>query len=370
MLAALATSAVICFEAAAAGLVGFTIGLGGDVPGLQEQTGNGAPQAAAAPGAPAPAAAPASPPAGVKTAPAESHLRILSEVPASTDASGAAVPGQYRVLVLSVPSDRSGDTLVSKGKVYLASKPLIEALAQPVVEPGAGSNGGTADMNRANLRMKSHFFGLKNTTSGRTAFAPKGTRFHVDGDRDGELSLRVTHESASTELRTACGKAPPTEPCPVAGATEPVEVVQEGPLYRVRKDQFPPDYWSRSGITYGPLFVPFKMRFKDKSLSGEAALGGYLGYEFSVLDYPLVPVVHAGLTVVTIGGDQSANKNVNDTTTKPAFTWGFGLVLKASDTYQAAVILGKDQIGGKDGAEWQYERKWWLSVAFGYNFAR
>lgn len=141
-------------------------------------------------------------------------------------------------------------------------------------------------------------------------------------------------------------------------------------MYRVNKGEFTNIYWTRTGWAYGPLFVPFKMRFHDKSLTGEASLGGYLGYHWEVARVPIIVGVHAGLTLVSVGKDEPTTPNINDTETTSAFAWGFAMIIKPDDTFQAGIVLGTDRIGGDKGDKWSHEGKWWLSIAIGFNFAR
>lgn len=148
----------------------------------------------------------------------------------------------------------------------------------------------------------------------------------------------------------------------------------DGHIYVVEKDDLPREYYRRSGITHGALFVPFKRR-KDKALSGESNLGYYLGYR---LDGPwgvtITPAGTVGMSLVNVGDNLKNSDEGADSTkesgTRAAFTYAVGLILTHVDSFQVGVFYGYDRIGGDVGKVWKYEGQPWYSVAIGYAFSR
>jgi hypothetical protein len=121
------------------------------------------------------------------------------------------------------------------------------------------------------------------------------------------------------------------------------------------------------------LFVPFKRRFKDKSLTGESNLGYYVGVERELVPgWSATYAVTAGLSIVNVGDNTNTptTNTATDTGTRPAFTYGAGIIFKDYDNFQVGTFFGNDRIGGEAGKDWKYEGKWWFSLAIGYNFAR
>ncbi|HVY04675.1 MAG TPA: hypothetical protein VHB46_01740 [Burkholderiales bacterium] len=294
------------------------------------------------------------------------------------------VDDQGAKLVLQVQGDLPGNTIAENDRISPTGKYTVDAAdfksywTNDPAGASQGSSANTANLTGSVLTLRADFPKLKDSSSGEFTRAPAKTKLRVRKDDGKELDMVVAGRPDIPFLPMLSGceegqiKSSAAEinkgelTCRSPGPND----AKEGPLYTVNKAEFGPEYWDRTGWAYGPLFVPFKMRFKDKSLTGEVGLGGYMGYEFQAYGVSLIPAVHAGLSIVTVGGDSSEANNVNDTTNKPAFTWGGGLIFKPGENFQAGVILGRDQIGGSVGRDWKYEGKWWISIAIGYNFAR
>lgn len=295
------------------------------------------------------------PDGAMKSAPKETRFLVTGDQPAPSSGGTAKLTVQPEG---EIPGNGIPATdLIDLHKTYTVDPTDFKGV-WTIDYAGAAQAGASSLQNLAGSRLKLRAdFDRLVGPNGANAAVVKDQIVHVRR-AEGEYLDLVLDGSAECDARN--------------GSTGAVSIpcAKEGPKYVVKKTEFGPAYWDRTGWSYGPLFAPFKMRFKDKSLTGEAALGGYIGYEWRPFGISFTPAVHAGLSVVTVGGDGAAAQNVNDTTSKPAFTWGFALIMKPGENYQAGIILGKDRIGGSDGASWQYEGKWWLSVAIGYNFAR
>jgi hypothetical protein len=119
---------------------------------------------------------------------------------------------------------------------------------------------------------------------------------------------------------------------------------------------------SASGLTSGPLIVPFKFRLNDGTISGDATVGYYAGYGF---DLPLgdkyvtiTPILSAGLSQVTV-----FDKNTDKSQSKSAATWATGLLIQNWDKINIGLVYGQDRIGDRN---WEYEGDGWISISFGW----
>lgn len=118
-----------------------------------------------------------------------------------------------------------------------------------------------------------------------------------------------------------------------------------------------------SGPVSGPLIVPFKYRFDDKSISGEATIGFYGGWAYDVPLYksirrlPVIPFLSFGLSQVAIS-------NNGETDNKTAFTWAAGLLIKDWGNVNIGAVYGQDRVGG---STWEHEGKGWFSLMIGWS---
>ncbi|MBK8018053.1 MAG: hypothetical protein JNL33_10770 [Betaproteobacteria bacterium] len=295
--------------------------------------------------------------------PPRARLEILerdADVMTYTVRLDGSLPKGHGIADDDVPKDKveyTVDVTALESKAVVISAKAGDA-PPPVVEQGS--------LRTARLETIANYRPLLEirTNLERTACAGTGLRVEMD---DGQY-LFLTPRPDRGWLGLEKDKPIPT--CLESNDKTGGEV-RLGEMYRVVKSDFDQRYWRRAGWAYGPLFVPFKMRFKDKSITGESSLGGYLGWQWEVSRVPLILGAHAGLSVVSTGNDVNTTvPNINDTTTRSAFTWGFAVIMKPDDKFQAGIVLGKDRIGGSAGSQWKYEGTWWLAIAIGYNFAR
>ncbi len=114
------------------------------------------------------------------------------------------------------------------------------------------------------------------------------------------------------------------------------------------------------GETSGLLVVPFKYREDDKSISGEATVGYYAGFDMKWGTL----VGAAGLTQVSIPVSDTETEN------QSAITLAGGVLIKNWDGLEMGLIVGVDHIGGTKGDSWQYEDDLWYSLMIGWNFGR
>lgn len=121
---------------------------------------------------------------------------------------------------------------------------------------------------------------------------------------------------------------------------------------------------SLSGLTSGPLVVPFKYRLNDESFTGEAGVGYYAGVTFEpgciTVNWcvRVTPLLSAGLSQVAV-----ANGSGTDTDSASAVTWAAGLLITNWDQLNIGFVYGQDRIGDKS---WEHEGEGWLSVTVGW----
>lgn len=120
------------------------------------------------------------------------------------------------------------------------------------------------------------------------------------------------------------------------------------------------------GVVSGPLVVPFKYRFDDESLSGEATIGYYAGFTFDISlqrlsSVSFTPFLSAGLTQVGVSSiDQEGNINE---TNKTGVTIAAGLFVNNWDKVNIGLVWGQDRIGDKS---WEHEGDDWISLSVGW----
>lgn len=137
--------------------------------------------------------------------------------------------------------------------------------------------------------------------------------------------------------------------------------------YLVKSDDLAESGLARTGAAYGALAVPFKYQLTgNKDFSGNAMLGGYLGYRFETanhIGYTLTPVGFMGASTISVptnNGGQATDQNLS------GFSYGIGLIGTFKGAFQAGVVLGWDRVGKSAG--YQYNGKPWLAVELGYSF--
>lgn len=117
---------------------------------------------------------------------------------------------------------------------------------------------------------------------------------------------------------------------------------------------------TRSGKTSGLLVVPYKYRGDDGSITGEATVGYYAGWETRAGTY----LVSAGLSQVSIPVSDTETEN------QSAVTIAGGVLMNNWDNVDIGLIVGIDHIGGNKGDNWQYEDDPWISIMIGFNFSQ
>ncbi|NKB33119.1 MAG: hypothetical protein GKR91_08480 [Pseudomonadales bacterium] len=127
---------------------------------------------------------------------------------------------------------------------------------------------------------------------------------------------------------------------------------------------------SFSGFSSGPLVVPFKYRTNDNTLSGEATVGYYAGWNYETnfggnLPFgtfiTVTPFLSAGLTQVSVAEEDAMGQI--STENKSGFTWATGFLIKNWDNLNIGLVYGQDRIGD---SQWEHEGEGWLSLSVGW----
>lgn len=121
---------------------------------------------------------------------------------------------------------------------------------------------------------------------------------------------------------------------------------------------------SMTGLSSGPLVVPFKYRLNTDSLSGDATIGLYAGITFEPgcltesWCFRITPLLSAGLSQVSVAvasGTGAENKT--------SATWATGFLITDWSNMNIGLIYGQDRIGDKT---WEHEGEGWLSFMIGW----
>jgi hypothetical protein len=120
----------------------------------------------------------------------------------------------------------------------------------------------------------------------------------------------------------------------------------------------------RTGWSYGTLVVPYKFQFKgDRSLSGGATLGGYLGYRVTRLGTTVQPIFFAGATKVDV---PKLVDGKSTTEQLAGLSYGIGLLSNFKQAFQVGLVVGADRVS--KGANYVNNGKPWVSLSLGYAF--
>jgi hypothetical protein len=120
----------------------------------------------------------------------------------------------------------------------------------------------------------------------------------------------------------------------------------------------------RAGWSFGTLAVPYKYQLRgDRSLSGGATLGGYVGRRFMATGLSNQLIVFAGLTKVDIPkvkDDEATTEQV------AGLSYGVGMLSSIKDSFQLGLVVGADRVSKSAG--YVNNGKPWVSLSLGFDF--
>lgn len=130
-------------------------------------------------------------------------------------------------------------------------------------------------------------------------------------------------------------------------------------------------YNSRPSFTMGSVVLPFKIRSRSFSFTGDVGIGAVAGAKFRLGKYSDNNFfnVLVGIALSQVNLD-STNTMGTITTSSPvqtpsALTASVGGVFEFSNI-QIGVFVGRDYINNNDLVNWVYQGKTWVSIGVGY----
>ena len=205
-----------------------------------------------------------------------------------------------------------------------------------------------AEVSAGKMVLYTHVYGFEIDGDNTKYAAGANTKFYIVGESDSHYKILFKKEK---DIIAAPKK-------------EGYERVRTKQLFKIEKTALPENsYRLRFGIAHGPLIVPFKLRTKDGSLTGQSTLGYYLGIKNDFLFGSGTLFGSAGLTLIPVN---DVNSSLTDEKTGISLSIGYSFASKSD--FQAAIIAGWDHLGGDAGDNWEYENDTWVSFAIGFEF--
>lgn len=134
--------------------------------------------------------------------------------------------------------------------------------------------------------------------------------------------------------------------------------------YKIKKEELKNKGFSRVGVTYGTLVLPFKYQLSgNKDITGSATVGAYVGWRlesFHNVGTTFTPIAFAGASVISGNGTNGNSSNTM------GFSWGVGFIITLKGAFELGGAIGCDSVGS--GANYDYNNKPWISVQIGYSF--
>lgn len=212
------------------------------------------------------------------------------------------------------------------------------------------------------LRTNVHKFHDVNDNSAppKDYCAPVATRLDVGSETTDQVTVRVLKmldDTATGDDKIAL------EACKSGHES----LVNTYTSYTLAKTELAENEYTRTGVSFGGLVVPFKYRLgKSKELVSSSAVAPYFGFRTGwgqSLGLTVTPVVAAGLSLVPV--TDSTNKT---TATKAAYTAavGFRVTSSKNDTFSAGLLFGRDFLNKADRDTDPTVKKPWASFYLGY----
>lgn len=152
------------------------------------------------------------------------------------------------------------------------------------------------------------------------------------------------------------------------GKLESLEKAKEGHSIGIVSNSSDNKTENITGLTYGTLLVPYKYQFGgDKSFSGNASLGGYIGFKqdrTTITGAAVEYVLFAGMSPISV---QKVENGQKSTQTLTGFTTGVAIIGTVNKTFQVGAVLGWDHTSGNDYVN---NHKPWIAFAIGYGFSK
>lgn len=196
-------------------------------------------------------------------------------------------------------------------------------------------------------------------------YAPAGSVLTVDSDvfsnADSIRKVRVSFRECRLASAYMGSCQEPAKEC-ASGK----KIVVGGNQYEISVEKLEKTATDTTGFDYGTLVVPFKYQLHDNTITGNTTIGQYLGYKYTTTGLSFIPVISAGLGVISIS-QKDSQQNVT-TSSAPSFSVAYGLIVNIlkNGLFQAGIMSGWDWAG--KGSQYKYEGKPWISISLGTNW--
>lgn len=277
--------------------------------------------------------------------------------------------GEKRAFVSIVSSD--GNQLVAtvpQGAITDQIKIInhkVETVSQDVFEviPTSGqiASSGTAPGPGDRKILKTYLPGFRKTYGSDDSeyyAPPDATLWVISRNDDKTVNVRFTTNWTDDSIGSPA--TCPEQPCKG-------KIVRPDVSYTISSSELQRAAAFNRGWDYGLLAVPYKYHPTDQSLTGEATLGGYAGYQYSWPGVAItIPVFSAGVGVVNVTNDTG-----KETSSRSAASFtvasGFIINLTKSGLFQIGALYGIDWAG--KGNHYKYDGKPWIAISFGTNLS-
>jgi hypothetical protein len=150
-------------------------------------------------------------------------------------------------------------------------------------------------------------------------------------------------------------------------------VAVKAKTYDFTADQLTKQDFTRGGLTWDALVIPYKYYFTDRSFKSNASTVAFLGYEgwFPGVSLSGVVAAGAGLASSTQSSPPPADSTTPAATNSSSFvtyTMAVGVVAAFGDskTVKAGLLFWRDYQGKDSG--FKYENKTWMALSIGAGF--
>jgi len=267
-------------------------------------------------------------------------------------------------LVVTVPKGAiSGPITITNSYGSVTSTNSFEVISSIDQIASSGSAPGAGD--RKELDAFISGFTLADGSNDIVYYAPPKAILWVDTKKDNDGY--VTVHFVCGFLSAVCSKTSSGYVKPESGPYKDGNIVDLHVEYKIEASKLQ-NYPAQSrGMDYGLLVVPYKFHLSDQSLTGEATLGGYAGYQLTWPGIAISTVLSAGVGVVNLT-KQENGISTSDNAASFTAAGGFIINLMKSGLFQIGILCGFDWAG--KGSQYKHEGKPWIAISFGTNLTR
>ncbi len=200
------------------------------------------------------------------------------------------------------------------------------------------------------------------TATGKRYCAPAGSRLVVNSETEDDLFVRFLSLTSDDDFAFSAADKAALDGCPDQNR------VKLALGYKIAKGALARHDYTRTGVVFGGLVVPFKYRLgASKELVSSSTIAPFVGFRTGWLQsigLTLTPVIAAGLSLVPV-----ADPGGSTTSTKAAYTFALGIRLTSSksDTFSAGLLYGRDFLNKADRDADPSVKEPWISIYLGYS---